>query len=101
MGRAGVDILLLQEINIKKAASSSFISKVKWVGWQAFVSSSSSEDARGGTAVLLIWGECEHVSNATAVADNAHGDCLAGGACVVDAQLGAHQVRLASVYMYQ
>lgn len=57
---------------MKKAASCSFISKVKWVGWQAFVSSSSSEDARGGTAVLS-WGECEHVSNATAVADNAHG----------------------------
>ena len=95
--RERVNVLTLQELNVKPEMVNEFKRRALALDFEAFISCSDSAACRGGTGVLVRCGFA--AASPEAVADSTRGDTLGGGLCAIDLMLGEDTVRLASLYV--
>ena len=96
MKRRNVDVLLIQEHNVKKESVLTAASQLDRAEIFSAWSCSASKEERGGTAVWIR--QCAAISPHVAV-DHKRGENLDGGLCIVEATIGSDPVRIASVYV--
>ena len=96
MKRRNIDVLLLQEHNIKSEAVARTTAQLQRVEIFSAWSCSLSPDERGGAAIWIRQGEA---SVSSVLCDHRSGCNLEGGLCIVEASIGVGSVRLASVYV--
>ena len=96
MKRRNVDVLLLQEHNVKAAKIPNLVANLSRAGICSAWSCSTTKDERGGTAVLIR----ENVAvEPQILIDHKRGNSLDGGLCMIEVKIGSDRVRLASIYL--
>jgi exonuclease III/sulfur relay (sulfurtransferase) DsrC/TusE family protein len=96
MKRRNIDVMLIQEHNIKKESVLQMTSHLNRVEIFSAWSCSASNEERGGAA---IWMRNRAASPPQVVIDHKRGDSLDGGLCMIEAHIGSDPVRIASVYV--